>query len=69
MSRIIHNRITGELFRRPTLGDLVRAEALRRPEWASNADACARRAEAWYGRCPCRGKDLRIVFDAVFSTE
>ena len=48
MSIILRNRITGELFRRPTLGDQVRAEA-------------------WYGRRPCKGEDLRTIFDAVFG--
>jgi hypothetical protein len=68
MSIILRNRITGELFRRPTLGDQVRAEARRRGmPWAANAEVYARRAEAWYGRCPCKGDDLRTVFDAVFG--
>ncbi|MBB5442939.1 MULTISPECIES: hypothetical protein [unclassified Paraburkholderia] len=68
MSRILRNRITGELFRHSTLGDQVLAEARRRGEpWAANAVIYARRAEAWYGRRPCRGEDLRTIFDAVFG--
>jgi hypothetical protein len=55
MSRLLRNRITGELFRQSTLGDQVRAEA--------------RRAEAWYGTRPCKGEDLRIIFDAVFDVK
>jgi len=70
MSRMLRNRITGEWFRRPTLGDQVRAEARRRGErWAANAVVYARRAEAWYGRCPCKGEDLRTVFDEVFGRQ
>ncbi|WP_434110429.1 hypothetical protein [Paraburkholderia caffeinilytica] len=50
-----------------TLGDQVRREALRRGSpWAVHADECARRAEAWYGRRPCTGDDLRLVFSEVF---
>ena len=70
MSRIVRNRITGELFRHSTLGDQVRAEARRRGEpWAANAATYARRAEAWYGSRPCKGEDLRVVFDEVFGRE
>ena len=53
-----------------TLGDQVRTEARRRGGvWASHADECARRAEAWYGRHPCRGEDLQTVFSEVFRHE
>lgn len=68
MSRIVRNRITGELYRHSTLGDQVRGEAQRRGgSWAANPAVYARRAEAWYGSRPCKGDDLRIIFDAVFG--
>ncbi|CAG9265736.1 hypothetical protein BDI4_910063 [Burkholderia diffusa] len=53
----------------PTLGDQVRAEALRRGGASeSQADDYARRAEAWFGRRPVRGEDLALVFEQVFRT-
>ncbi|WP_233872410.1 hypothetical protein [Paraburkholderia adhaesiva] len=62
--------MTGETTRRVTLGDQVRREALRRGgKWATQADQCARRAEAWYGRLPCKGEDLALVFGEVFRAE
>jgi hypothetical protein len=68
VSRIVRNRTTGELFRHSTLGDQVWAEARRRGEpWAADAATYARRAEAWYGSRPCKSKDLRTIFDAVFG--
>lgn len=55
---------------RVTLGDQVRAEALRRGgAWPSLADECARQAERWYGHKPCRGEDLALVFSQVFRAE
>jgi hypothetical protein len=53
-----------------TLGDQVRAEALRRRwPWPSVADECAKRAEKWYGRRPCKGEDLALIFSEVFRPE
>ncbi|MBB5411673.1 hypothetical protein HDG34_005634 [Paraburkholderia sp. HC6.4b] len=53
-----------------TLADQVRAEAIRRGgEWKARADECAARAVKWYGRRPCKGEDLRIVFGEVFRAE
>jgi hypothetical protein len=68
VSRIVRNRITGELFRHSTLGDQVCAEARRRGEpWTANAASYGRRADAWYGSRPCKGEDLQTLFDAVFG--
>jgi hypothetical protein len=70
MSRVVRNRITGELYRHSTLGDQVLAEARRRGEpCATDAALYARRAEAWYGQRPCKGEDLRTVFDDVFRAD
>jgi hypothetical protein len=70
MREVLRNRVTGEILRRVTLGNQVRREALRRGgAWAAHADECARRAEAWYGRRPCKGEDLALVFGEVFRTE
>ena len=53
-----------------TLGDQVRAEALRRGgAWPSMADDLAQQAERWYGRKPCKGEDLALVFSEMFHTE
>jgi hypothetical protein len=53
-----------------TLGDQVRTEALRRGgEWPSMADECARQAERWYGKRPCKGEDLALVFGEIFRLE
>lgn len=55
---------------RVTLPDQVRAEARRRGgAWAALADEYAKRAEAAFGRRPCKGEDLRIVFGEVFRAE
>ncbi|WP_233869584.1 hypothetical protein [Paraburkholderia adhaesiva] len=63
----MRDAVSGELVLCPTLGDQVYAEALRRgAPWASSAADCARRAEAWYGRCLCRGEELALVFEEVF---
>jgi len=63
----IRNRLTGEILHRTTLGDQVRAEARRRGgAWPSMADECARQAERWYGKRPCKGDDLALVFSEVF---
>ncbi|WP_157648868.1 hypothetical protein [Burkholderia ubonensis] len=52
-----------------TLGDLVRAAALRRGgRWAAAANQYARQAEAKYGTRPLRGDDLQTVFDDVLGT-
>jgi hypothetical protein len=70
MMETIRNRITGEVSRRATLGDQVRAEARRRGgEWVDLADECARQAERWYGRRPCKGEELALVFGEVFRVE
>jgi hypothetical protein len=46
-----------------TLGEQARAEAIRRGhEWRTHAALAVK----WYGRRPCKGNDLRIVFDEVF---
>jgi hypothetical protein len=56
--------------RHTTLGDQVRAEALRRGgAWPAMADECARQAECWYGKKPCRGEDLALVFGEIFRVE
>ncbi len=56
--------------RTKTLGDLVRAEALRRRwPWPSVADECAQRAERWYGRRLCKGDELKEIFSEVFRPE
>jgi hypothetical protein len=53
-----------------TLGDQVRAEAIRRGRgWESVADECASLAEEWFGKAPCYGRDLAIVFGEAFRTE
>jgi hypothetical protein len=53
-----------------TLGSQVRAEAIRRGgAWEAAADQYAALAVKWYGRRPCRGEDLRIVFEEVFRTD
>ncbi|QVN18948.1 hypothetical protein [Burkholderia pyrrocinia] len=52
------------------LGDLVRAEAMRRGgAFARRANEYARQAEQAYGTRPVSGDDLRIVFGQVFGTE
>ncbi len=61
---------TGVVPRGVTLGELVRAEAMRRGgAWPSRADDCARKAEGWYGRRPVKGEDLELVFEQVFHAE
>ena len=55
---------------RVTLPDQVRAEARRRGgAWSDLADDCALKAEKWFGRRPCRGEDLHIVFDEIFGVK
>lgn len=61
---------TGIVPRHTTLGDQVRAEALRRGgAWPDMADELARQAERWYGRKPCKGEDLALVFSEMFRVE
>ncbi|MBB5408580.1 hypothetical protein HDG34_002517 [Paraburkholderia sp. HC6.4b] len=53
-----------------TLADQVRAEAIRRGgEWKGRADRCAALAVRWFGHRPCKGEDLRTVFDEIFRTD
>jgi hypothetical protein len=33
------------------------------------ADECARQAECWYGKRPCKGEDLALVFGEIFRVE
>jgi hypothetical protein len=70
MSESVRNRTTGEIFHRATLADQVRGEAKRRGgAWAARADECAQQAERWYGKRPCKGEDLALVFGEVFRVE
>ena len=53
-----------------TLDRQVRTEAIRRGgEWQAHADQFAALAVKWYGRKPCKGEDLRTVFDEVLRTD
>jgi len=67
------NRFPVAEYARPvsvTLGNQVRAEAIRRGgEWQAHADQFAALAVKWYGRKPCKGEDLRTVFDEVLRTD
>lgn len=70
MSERTKHDVTGIAPRHTTLGDQVRAEALRRGgEWPSMADECARQAERWYGKRPCKGEELALVFGEIFRVE
>ncbi|MBT2789168.1 hypothetical protein [Paraburkholderia strydomiana] len=70
MSGRSKHEVPGIAPRLTTLGDQVRAEALRRGgEWPSMADDCARQAECWYGKRPCKGEDLALVFGEIYRVE